>query len=50
MNRDVFVLVGHPKNFVGEKGLRYLLSRVGREYSFLTISQTYDSLRARRKY
>lgn len=38
VNRDVFVLVGHPKSFVSEKGLIYLLTHTD-NYQKISISQ-----------
>ena len=36
-NRDVFVLVGHPKSFTGEKGLERLLKWTRNRYEYKTI-------------
>lgn len=41
-NRDVFVLVGHPKSFVNGSGLRYLLKRTANKYQHHTIQQVIN--------
>lgn len=38
-DRDIFVLVGHPKSFVSGEALEYLLKRVKRNYSICTINK-----------
>lgn len=48
MDRDIFVLVGHPKSFVGESGLRYLLSHMPDEYEYSTVARTYDAVRTQK--
>ena len=40
-NRDVFVLVGHPKSFTGKRGLSYLLKRTKDKYVFSTIGDSF---------
>lgn len=41
-DRNVFVLVGHPKSYVGERGLEYLLKRTNNVFKYKTISDVYE--------
>lgn len=36
--RDVFVLVGHPKSFVSGKGFEYILRQTANDFQFITTS------------
>ena len=40
-DRNLFVLVGHPKSYVGERGLKYLLKRTNNVFKYKTISDVY---------
>lgn len=44
IDRNVFVLVGHPKSFVSGKGLEYLLNKTYKHYSLNTISDYIKSI------
>lgn len=37
--REVFVLVGHPKSYTSGDGLEYILNRTVRKYRFITTSE-----------
>ncbi len=41
-DRDIFVLVGHPKSFTGERGLEYLLRQTYGKYNYDTISDIWN--------
>ena len=41
-NRNISVLVCHPKSFVGSSGLEYLLHKTKGKYDYLTISRLYE--------
>ncbi len=41
-NREVYVLVGHPKSFQGSRGLEYLLKKTYKEYEYNTISGIWN--------
>lgn len=41
-DRNVFVLVGHPKSFVSGNGFEYVLDKTKKEYRFINISTFLD--------
>ena len=42
-DRTMFVLVGHPKSFQGNRGLMYLLNRINGKYAFKTIREIWSN-------
>ena len=47
--REVFVLVGHPKSFVSGEGLEYLLKKTQENYIFVSISNYLESCKIYKK-
>ena len=45
-NRDIFVLVGHPKSFSGCRGLKYLLRNTYGRYEYKTVRDVYVAKRS----
>lgn len=44
-NRDVFVLVGHPKSFTEGRGLEYLLKKTYKEYEYKTFTDIWSKIK-----
>ena len=45
LDRDVFVLVGHPKSYTGSRGLEYLLNKTVGIYNYSTITDIINYLK-----
>ena len=45
-NRDVYVLVGHPKSFLGSGAFAYLLTKINKRFDILTIRQLYLKIKS----
>lgn len=43
-NRNVFVLVGHPKGFNGENSFLHLLKRTNKSFNYITINEFSKSM------
>ena len=41
-NRNIFVIVGHPKSFTNGTGFKYLLSKTAKKYKYSTITELYN--------
>ena len=48
--RKVFILVGHPKGYMGGSGFRYLLEKTKDEYKYITINEFYNNECAGNKF
>lgn len=44
-DRNVYVLVGHPKSFTGGRGLEYLLKKTHKEYEYKTICEVWSIIK-----
>lgn len=44
MDRDMFVVVGHPKSFVGDSGLRYMLRHTYKDFSYQTVRTQFSQI------
>ena len=43
-NRDLFVLVGHPKSFTTDKGFLFLLEKTKEFYTYKTLVEVYKDI------
>ena len=41
LDRELFVLIGHPKSYNGGRGLEYLLKKTNQKYDYKTISEVW---------
>lgn len=42
LNRDIHVLVGHPKSYTSQRGFEYLLKQTYRKFNYKTISEVLN--------